>query len=129
MTKNTKTKMTKTKNTKTKTLILRRRVELRGRGVSRECRRPAQASVQAAVCRASQRVLTEWRGERAQARAGQLRPVSVHSVYCPQRLQHLPRPTYLAIGGLKRTASVMPLEAIELIIPTFGTVGYCEMVF
>ena len=33
----------------TKTLILRRRVELRGRGVSRECRRPAQASVQAAV--------------------------------------------------------------------------------
>ena len=43
-----------TKKTKTKTLILRRRVELRGRGVSRECRRPAQASVQAAVCRASQ---------------------------------------------------------------------------
>ena len=30
-------------------------MELRGRGVSRECRRPAQASVQAAVCRASQR--------------------------------------------------------------------------
>ena len=72
-------KKTMTKKTKTKTLILRRRVELRGRGVSRECRRPAQASVQAAVCRASQRVLTEWRGERAQARAGQLRPVSVHS--------------------------------------------------
>ena len=89
-------KQTKTKKTKTTTLILRRRVELGGRGVSRECRRPAQASVQAAVCRASQRVLTEWRGERAQARAGQLPPVSVHSVYCPQRLQHLPRPTYLA---------------------------------
>ena len=53
----------------------------------------------------------EWR---AQARAGQLRPVSVHSVYCPQRLQHLPRPTYLAIiGGLKRTASVMPLKAFS----------------
>ena len=42
-------KKTMTKKTKTKTLILRRRVELRGRGVSRECRRPAQASVQAAV--------------------------------------------------------------------------------
>ena len=77
--KKTMAKKTKTKKTMTKTLILRKRVELRGRGVSRECRRPAQASVQAAVCRASQRVLTEWRGERAQARAGQLRPVSVHS--------------------------------------------------
>ena len=63
MTKKTKKKKTKTKKTMTKTLILRRRVELRGRGVSRECRRPAQASVQAAVCRASQRVLTEWREE------------------------------------------------------------------
>ena len=87
-------------------MILRRRVELRGRGVSRECRRPAQASVQAAVCRASQ---SAQRVERAQARAGQLRPVSVHSVYCPQCLQHLPRHTYLAIGGLKRTAFVIPL--------------------
>ena len=84
-------------------------------------KRPGRGAVQARECSQS--------GERAQARAGQLRPVSVHSVYCPQRLQHLPRPTYLAIGGLKRTASVMPLEAIELIIPTFGTVGYCEMVF
>ena len=52
--KKTMAKKTKTKKTMTKTLILRKRVELRGRGVSRECRRPAQASVQAAVCRASQ---------------------------------------------------------------------------
>ena len=44
-----KRKKDNNKKTKTKTLILRRRVELRGRGVSRECRRPAQASVQAAV--------------------------------------------------------------------------------
>ena len=102
MTKKTMTKETKTK----KTLILRWRVELRGRGVSRECRRPAQASVQAAVCRASQ---SAQRVERAQARAGQLRPVSVHSGVCPQCLQHLPRLTYLAIGGLKRITSVMPL--------------------
>ena len=94
----------------TKTLILRRRVELRGRGVSRECRRPAQASVQAAVpCKPESAHRVE---RRAQARAGQLPPVSVHSVYCPQRLQHLPRLTYLAIvEGLKRTASVMPFKA------------------
>ena len=114
----------------TKTLILRRRVELRGRGVSRECRRPAKASVQAAVpCKPE----CSESGERAQARAGQLRPVSVHSVYCPQRLQHLPRPTYLPghWGSQKNRfcdASLGLFTPTELIIAVFGTEGYCEMV-
>ena len=90
-------------------------------------KRPGRGAVQARECSQS----GEWR---AQARAGQLRPVSVHSVYCPQRLQHLPRPTYLAIIGWVPQknrfcdASLGLFRPTELIIPAFGTEGYCEMV-
>ena len=101
-----------TKKTKTKTLILRRRVELRGRGVSRECRRPAQASVQAAVCRASQSAQRVER-EPKQGPGSFARSVSTVSTAHNAYNTFLDPLTYLAIGGLKRTASVMPLKAFS----------------
>ena len=89
------TKKTKTKKTKTKTLILRRRVELRGRGVSRECRRPAQASVQAAVpCKPESAHRVER--EPKQGPGSFARSVSTVSTAHNAYNTFLPRPTYLA---------------------------------
>ena len=65
-------------------------------------KRPGRGAVQA-------RVLTEWRGERAQGPGSFARSVSTVSTAHNAYNTFLPRPTYLAIGGLKRTASVMPL--------------------